>query len=52
VSADQPVLVIVGAGPGIGAPVPAFGGEGYAVGLIARSRKRLETLVADLASEG
>lgn len=42
-SAGQPVLEVVGADPGIGASVARrFGGQGYAVGLIARNRKRLE----------
>lgn len=52
-TAPQPVLVVVGAGPGIGASVARrFGAQGYAVGLIARNRVRLEALVADLASAG
>lgn len=46
-------MVIVGAGPGIGAAVAErFGREGLPVGLIARNQSRLDDLVADLTSRG
>ncbi|MEU6505715.1 SDR family NAD(P)-dependent oxidoreductase [Streptomyces sp. NPDC046942] len=46
-------LVIVGAGPGLGAAVARrFGREGFAVGLVARDRERLDRLVEELAESG
>ena len=46
-------LIVVGAGPGIGAAVARrFGREGFAAGLIARNRARLDVLVSDLEAEG
>ncbi|MGW4000131.1 SDR family NAD(P)-dependent oxidoreductase [Amycolatopsis sp. NPDC004772] len=48
-------LVVVGAGPGPGLGMGvarAFGRRGFRVGLIARTRDRLDTLVADLAGLG
>ncbi|WP_207944524.1 SDR family NAD(P)-dependent oxidoreductase [Actinomadura rubrisoli] len=43
-------LVIVGAGPGLGMGVArAFGREGFQVGLIARTKEKLDTLVGELA---
>ncbi|MBV2356005.1 SDR family NAD(P)-dependent oxidoreductase [Streptomyces sp. J2-1] len=46
-------IVVVGAGPGLGAAVARrFGREGYGVGLVARDRARLDALVADLAADG
>lgn len=47
-----PVLV-VGAGPGIGASVARrFGRAGHPVGLVARDRSRLERLAAELRAAG
>lgn len=47
------VLVVVGAGPGVGAAVARrFGREGYAVSLLARGEDRLAGLAADLLDEG
>ena len=47
------VLVVVGAGPGIGAALARrFGREGYAVGLIARSSTGVTELTDDLRGEG
>lgn len=46
-------LVIVGAGPGLGMGVArAFGRHGFQVGLIARTRERLDVLVGELAELG
>lgn len=46
-------LVVVGAGPGLGAAVARrFGRAGFAVGLVARSRDRLESLADGLRAEG
>jgi NAD(P)-dependent dehydrogenase (short-subunit alcohol dehydrogenase family) len=50
---SSPVIVVVGAGPGLGAAVARrFGGEGYAVALIARSPGPLEALGKALQGEG
>lgn len=47
------VLVVVGAGPGIGASVARrFGREGYDVALIARSAESLERLGTELGGSG
>lgn len=46
-------LVVVGAGPGIGASVARrFGHEGYDVGLVARSAATLERLAGELEEAG
>jgi len=46
-------LVIVGAGPGLGMGVArAFGGQGFRVGLVARSKATLGALVDELAGLG
>lgn len=50
---DNPLIVVVGAGPGIGAAVARrFGLAGYDVALIARSPETLESLGTQLQSEG
>ena len=50
---SNPVLVVVGAGPGVGASVARrFGREGYDVALIARSEDRLTALGEALEAEG
>jgi NADP-dependent 3-hydroxy acid dehydrogenase YdfG len=50
---DAKVLVIVGAGPGVGASVAhRFAREGYAVALVARSAGPLESLGAELEESG
>jgi NAD(P)-dependent dehydrogenase (short-subunit alcohol dehydrogenase family) len=49
----RPVVVVVGAGPGVGASVARrFGREGYAVVLLARGADRLAQLGAALGSAG
>ena len=49
----EKVLVVVGAGPGVGASVARrFGREGYDVALVARSADRLEQLGQALQREG
>ncbi len=49
----SPVLVVVGAGPGVGASVARrFGAEGYDVALVARSADRLRMLGEDLRNAG
>lgn len=49
----SPVLVVVGAGPGVGASVARrFGAEGYDVALVSRSPERLAALGADLRDAG
>ncbi|WP_326657212.1 SDR family NAD(P)-dependent oxidoreductase [Streptomyces sp. NBC_00385] len=46
-------LVVVGAGPGLGMGVArAFGLQGFQVGLIARTKGKLDTLVSELAELG
>lgn len=46
-------LIVVGAGPGVGAAVARrFGREGYDVALLARDPDRLTNLAADLRAEG
>lgn len=50
---ESKVIVVIGAGPGIGASVARrFGREGYDVALIARSEEFLEALGAELQAEG
>jgi NADP-dependent 3-hydroxy acid dehydrogenase YdfG len=50
---SDPVLLVVGAGPGLGASVARrFGGAGYDVALIARSPDRLATLGESLQAQG
>ncbi|EMF00276.1 SDR family NAD(P)-dependent oxidoreductase [Streptomyces mobaraensis NBRC 13819 = DSM 40847] len=49
----EKTLVVVGAGPGLGMGVArAFGRRGFRVGLIARTRAKLDVLVDELAGEG
>jgi NADP-dependent 3-hydroxy acid dehydrogenase YdfG len=49
----NPVVIVVGAGPGIGAAVARrFGQAGYAPALVARSADKLERLGKQLQSEG
>ncbi|WP_433476400.1 SDR family NAD(P)-dependent oxidoreductase [Spirillospora sp. CA-142024] len=49
----MPTIAIVGAGPGMGLSIAkAFGGHGFEVALIARSKDKLDTLVARLAESG
>lgn len=49
----RPVVVVVGAGPGVGGAVARrFAGEGYDVGLLGRNREVLEGLAADLEPRG
>ncbi|MFJ9156191.1 SDR family NAD(P)-dependent oxidoreductase [Streptomyces griseoviridis] len=46
-------IAIVGAGPGLGAAVARrFGHEGFAVALVARDRRRLDTFAAELGAAG
>lgn len=46
-------VVIVGAGPGVGAATARrFGREGYRIGMIARTEARLETMVDELNAAG
>ncbi len=50
---DNKVLVVVGAGPGVGASVARrFGREGYDVALVARSTDALERLGTELQEAG
>lgn len=50
---DNPVLVVVGAGPGLGAAVARrYGRDGYAVVLLSRDEEELARLAADLESQG
>lgn len=47
------VIVIFGAGPGLGASVARrFAAEGFRVALVARRKDRLDELVGELAAEG
>ncbi|WP_433479241.1 SDR family oxidoreductase [Spirillospora sp. CA-142024] len=49
----MPTIAIVGAGPGMGLSIAkAFGGHGFEVALIARSKDKLDTLVTRLAESG
>ena len=48
-SAGHDVLIVLGAGPGIGGSVARrFAAEGYSVGLVARTASSLERMAADL----
>lgn len=50
---DTKVIVVVGAGPGVGAAVARrFGAEGYDVALLARSADQLERLGTELQQAG
>ena len=50
---SSPVIVVVGAGPGLGASVARrYGREGYGVALLSRDAEELERLGRALASEG
>ena len=50
---SQPVIVVVGAGPGVGASVARrYGREGYAAGLVSLPADELEDLGTRLQSEG
>jgi NAD(P)-dependent dehydrogenase (short-subunit alcohol dehydrogenase family) len=50
---SNPVLVVVGAGPGMGASVARrFGRDGFDVALVARTQERLTALGEQLQSEG
>ncbi|GAA4720651.1 SDR family NAD(P)-dependent oxidoreductase [Phytohabitans rumicis] len=49
----MPTIAIVGAGPGLGASIAkTFGGHGFQVALIARSKDKLEALAAELGESG
>jgi NADP-dependent 3-hydroxy acid dehydrogenase YdfG len=49
----RPVIVVVGAGPGVGGSVARrFADEGYDVGLLARDRPVLDRLAGDLEQRG
>lgn len=50
---SKPLILVVGAGPGVGAAVARrFGQAGYGVALIARSGQRLDALGASLQAQG
>jgi NAD(P)-dependent dehydrogenase (short-subunit alcohol dehydrogenase family) len=50
---SRPVIVVVGAGPGVsGSVARRFADEGYDVGLLGRDRGVLDELVADLEARG
>jgi NADP-dependent 3-hydroxy acid dehydrogenase YdfG len=50
---SNPVIIIVGAGPGVGAATARrFAAAGYDIGLLARSAKRLEEFANELGKEG
>ncbi|GAA5210769.1 SDR family oxidoreductase [Streptomyces thinghirensis] len=49
----MPTIAIVGAGPGMGLAIArTFGGRGFDVALVARTKEKLQTLVDQLAHEG
>ncbi|MFE6496327.1 SDR family NAD(P)-dependent oxidoreductase [Streptomyces sp. NPDC057748] len=49
----MPTIAIVGAGPGLGLSIAkVFGGHGFDVALISRTKNKLDALVADLAEAG
>lgn len=50
---SQPVIIIVGAGPGVGsAAARRFAADGYEIGLVARSEDRLARLAGELEADG
>jgi NADP-dependent 3-hydroxy acid dehydrogenase YdfG len=50
---SSPVIIIIGAGPGLGMSVARrFSAAGYDIGLIARTPQRLEQLADQLSGEG
>jgi NADP-dependent 3-hydroxy acid dehydrogenase YdfG len=50
---SNPVIIIVGAGPGVGAATARkFASAGYDIGLLARDATRLEQFAADLGATG
>jgi short-subunit dehydrogenase len=52
-SKDMKTLAIVGAGPGLGLGIAKrFGAEGFNLALLARTREKLDGLVADLDGLG
>ncbi|MET9087659.1 SDR family NAD(P)-dependent oxidoreductase [Streptomyces sp. NPDC004237] len=49
----MPTIAIIGAGPGMGLAIArTFGGRGFDVALIARTKEKLQTLVDQLGQEG
>ena len=49
----MPVIVIIGAGPGLGAAVARrFGREGFSVALISRNQSKLDAMAAELTAAG
>ncbi|MFD8870549.1 SDR family NAD(P)-dependent oxidoreductase [Streptomyces sp. NPDC059590] len=49
----MPTIAIVGAGPGLGLSIArVFGGHGFDVALVSRSKDKLDALVAELAEAG
>ena len=49
----MPTIAIVGAGPGLGLSIAkTFGGHGFEVAMVARSRTKLDALSAQLAESG
>jgi len=49
----MPTIAIVGAGPGLGLSIAkVFGGHGFDVALISRTKDKLDALVAELAETG
>ncbi|MPY53783.1 SDR family NAD(P)-dependent oxidoreductase [Streptomyces acidicola] len=49
----MPTIAIVGAGPGLGLSIAkVFGGHGFDVALVSRSKDKLDTLAAELAEAG
>ncbi|MEU6356554.1 SDR family NAD(P)-dependent oxidoreductase [Streptomyces sp. NPDC047072] len=49
----MPTIAIIGAGPGMGLAIArAFGGRGFDVALISRTKEKLQTLVEQLGQEG
>lgn len=50
---SDPMLIVVGAGPGVGVAVARrFAREGYAVGLVGRRSEVLDGLAAEVAEQG